>query len=284
MVEPQANGHTENGIKTISDEVKTQAEATKNEANDFFKAGKYDKALVLYSKAIELNPYVAAYYGNRSFCNIKMDFFGAALEDASSAIKLDKKYIKGYYRRASANMALGKFKLGLRDYEAVAKVCPKDKDAQKKFTECKKLVHQQAFAKAIEVDDTKVSIIDSLDLESMSIESSYDGPCLDENGKVTQEFMEKLLPYLKDQKKLHKKYAYQMLVNVKEYFETCESLIDVIIPKDKQLTVCGDVHGQFYDLLNIFTINGLPSEDNPYLFNGDFVDRGSFSVEEITRV
>ena len=42
------------------------------------------------------------------------------------------------------------------------------------------------------------------------IESSYDGPCLDENNKVTKEFMEKLLPYLKDQKKLHKKYAYQV--------------------------------------------------------------------------
>lgn len=73
--------------------------------------------------------------------------------------------------------------------------------------------------------------------------------------------------------------AFQILIDVKAYLQKQPSLVDIKVPDDKKFTVCGDIHGQYYDLMNIFALNGLPSETNPYLFNGDFVDRGSFSVE-----
>lgn len=44
-------------------------------------------------------------------------------------------------------------------------------------------------------------------------------------------------------------------------------------------TIVGDLHGNLKDLLSIFTKNGLPSEKNPYLFNGDIVDRGKYGLE-----
>jgi len=59
------------------------------------------------------------------------------------------------------------------------------------------------------------------------------------------------------------------------------SLQDIQFPEGGTFTIYGDIHGQYYDLLNIFSKVGLPSETNPCLFNGDFVDRGSFSVEVI---
>ena len=53
--------------------------------------------------------------------------------------------------------------------------------------------------------------------------------------------------------------------------------ISTAIPKC--FTVVGDLHGQLRDLVEIFRINGPPSSQNPYLFNGDLVDRGEFSLE-----
>lgn len=80
----------------------------------------FNAAIDLYTKAIEKNPNIAVYYANRSFAYLKIECFGYALTDATKAIELDKNYVKGFYRRAAANMSLGKWKEALKDYEYVS--------------------------------------------------------------------------------------------------------------------------------------------------------------------
>ncbi|KRX92187.1 Serine/threonine-protein phosphatase 5, partial [Trichinella pseudospiralis] len=269
-----------NADKTEMVENIAEAKRLRQEANECFKNEQYERAIELYSDALKYTPSDPQLLGNRSLANLRIELYGSALADATSAIEIDKGYVKGYYRRAQANMALGKFKLALMDYEAVVKVRPQDKDAKNKLAECRRIVKQLAFAKAISVETSEKSAVDSINLESITVEDDYEGPVL-EDGKVTLEFLEKLKETFKNQKRLHKKFAFSILIEIRKFFLEEPTLVDITVPKDKKFTICGDIHGQFYDLLNIFEINGPPSEENPYLFNGDFVDRGSFSVETV---
>lgn len=122
----------------------------------------------MYTAAIELDPKNAVYYANRSLAHLRQESFGSALEDGISAVKADPSYLKGYYRRAAAQMSLGKFKKALTDFEFVAKRRPNDKDAAMKYTECNKLVKRLAFAKAISNDVPEKTLAEmNSDLESI---------------------------------------------------------------------------------------------------------------------
>ena len=184
--------------------------------------------------------------------------------------------VQAYWRRGIANTAILNSQDALRDFKTVCRKEPNNRDAKIKLAECEKLVKKIQFLKAIEVEDPP-SAFEGLDLDSIEVDSSYDGVRLGD--EMTQEFIDDMIQRFKNGKKIHKKYVFQIIKAVRNIVYDEATMVEMEVAPETKLTVCGDTHGQFFDLLEIFRLNGFPSEKQGYLFNGDFVDRGSWSTE-----
>lgn len=112
-------------------------------------------------------------------------------------------------------------------------------------------------------------------------EAGYTGPRYEGPTSVTAQFIDSLIAMQEKGGLLPKRDAYLMVLDFIDILKKEPTLQDVSIPAGKALTVVGDLHGQYWDFMNILTLTGRPSADAPMIFNGDFVDRGSWSIEVI---
>uniref|UniRef100_A0A7S2YG96 protein-serine/threonine phosphatase n=1 Tax=Entomoneis paludosa TaxID=265537 RepID=A0A7S2YG96_9STRA len=281
-----------------------QITSLKDLGNEELQKGHYLKAIDYYSQGLELEPNHAVLLSNRAFVYIKIENYGLALQDAEASIQLDQTYAKAYYRRASANLALNHYKLARKDLKQVCLLKPKDRNARAKLQACEKAIKEEAFLKAIEAEHT-APLSQTYDPTTLVVNpKTYAGPqytttlpegiddeaLLFQPGQLPRSFVMECIEWMRNEKQVHKRYVARVLLACKPLMEATPSLMHIPIPKQgpkedmkPRLTVCGDTHGQFYDLLHIFeNVNdGYPSATNPYVFNGDFVDRGSFSLEVI---
>ena len=276
------------------DESLALAEKYKTEGNTFFSSNKFIEALEKYTQAINLKVETknnAIYYSNRAYVHLKLENYGSAIQDVNMAIKIDPEFSKAYHRRALAYFSLRKYDEALKDF-LLLKTKFNDKKIDDYIDRTRNAKKRKNFFEAFSSEGRgkPQHIIESF-LKTLKPSSDNNGIVFPEDGKINDEWVKTLIEKMKDmdnkksnkEKYIDKVYLLQMLLKVKKIFESQkEALIDVNIPIGEKFTVVGDLHGQFYDLLHIFEINGYPSEKNPYLFNGDYVDRGVFSLECVT--
>ncbi|ODQ78444.1 hypothetical protein BABINDRAFT_39180 [Babjeviella inositovora NRRL Y-12698] len=267
---------------------KEQALKLKEEGNAFLKHNNFDQAVEAYTQAIALDNTSAVLYLNRAQAHIKLENYGLTIADATSAIERDPDY---------------------RDLKLVLARSPGDVASKKLDREVTKILRQQAFSDAILGEDEK-GAIDLVDFDAMTVEATYDGPALEirtewidvvnsshkktrkVSVEMTREYIDNMVQRFKGGKQLPKKHAYAIVAAANEVLKGEASLVEIALATDTRdksashrlarahtLSVCGDTHGQFYDVLNIFEQFGAISETHAYLFNGDFVDRGSWSCE-----
>lgn len=96
----------------------------KLQGNQALKAGEYAEAETYYSKAIDADATVAAYWYNRSVARLRQRKWGESLSDADKAMSLDSQYVKAYTTKGAALNGLGRYEEEQAAYEAGLVVDP----------------------------------------------------------------------------------------------------------------------------------------------------------------
>lgn len=154
---------------------------------------------------------MAVYYSNRAYTNIKLENYGFAIDDAGEAINRDPNYAKGYYRRASALFALGRYKNALANFKRVLiiswminlaqvlELVPNDPDATEKYKLVQKIHKEKQLAEAISVESSlqqmtaqsfQEILVSKLNkcVLNKQVPESYTGPKLEEGQEITSEW------------------------------------------------------------------------------------------------
>ena len=125
---------------------------------------------------------------------------------------------------------------------------------------------------SINIDSIRISTIDG----SLG-QSEYELP----KGDITPAAAMEILEVYRSGGRLSLKSVQKILRVTYKSFKLVPNTTRVRISDDTKINVVGDIHGQLGDLLYILDEAGEPGPKNKFVFNGDFVDRGTNGVEVI---
>ncbi|RSH94241.1 hypothetical protein EHS25_004044 [Saitozyma podzolica] len=277
--------------KVVTDEDRAAALELKARANKAFAEKDFNLSIDYYTQAIARNPKEPTLWNNRAMSKGKLEEHGAAIADATKAISLNPRYAKAFYRRGLSYLAILRPTAAVPDFKMALGIEPGNRAIREQLDATRKLIRRIEFEKAISVGEAESTSSRCLKLISEGAcrldlsQKSEDMPLPlipdEPNGRYrpTESFVEGMIESFKKGGKVPKRVAWEIILGVKEIVEREKSLVEFTVPEGSTCDIIGDTHGQFFDVCNLLSMIKPPSDTHFLVFNGDLVDRGSWSVE-----
>ena len=233
--------------------------------NSAFQQNKYFEARDRYREAISLcdpnnKEALSVLQTNLATTEMRLDDPSAAIQSASLAIEINPGNAKAYLRRGEAYFTTSSFLDSYNDFLAAAKLFPNEKYYRERMESAKKAYNSKRLMEAMYREEEQPHNYEPIEIPAFN-----------------NQFAVQLHVDLKKDIKPKIQVFQKMLEDIKKINRELPNFVD--ISHKGTLYVVGDTHGQLQDVINIFETFGYPSSSTPYLFNGDYVDRGSQGVE-----
>ena len=243
----------------------------REQGNQYFRNKQYFDAEKCYIAAIaeaDQNDKrtLAILHTNLAYTQNQIEKVPLALENATKAIEYDNTYVKAYLRKSESNVNQLNFTDAYNDLVHACHLDPSSKEIRERIAQIKQKIDSQTIRRGFSTEETarpnRPKTPSYEPKETPVFDRDYAITLMSDMMKFKRPLTHVVNAMLDEMKAINKQLPNIVHINIK-----------------KQIRVVGDVHGQYQDFLQLFEKYGYPSSENQYLFNGDYVDRGSMGIE-----
>lgn len=216
------------------------------------------------------NKIMSILYTNRSITNFILNKERDAVIDATRGLYSDITNKDAFIARGKASLKMRNFESAYNDFIEALKLDPQSKYIFQLSNSTYSKIKEETVINEIKRNDYSIANYPYFPMQRKS-EKTFDFDKFSiRNAKEICKIVQKFeLP--------SKEVFYEILQRMVNLLNLLPNIVN--IEDAKEVIVVGDTHGQLQDVLNIFKVYGYPTPERPYLFNGDFVDRGSQGLE-----
>ncbi|OHS98291.1 hypothetical protein TRFO_35323 [Tritrichomonas foetus] len=218
-------------------------------------------------------------YYNRSLTHRYLQDTRSALADATQSLNFNPRNPLAYLQRAELLISIRNFKPAYSDLMEVARITHRPGLVKKKADAARLASIQQMLFENLKIQ-TNPYLANNLRPKPFPKVVQPKTALTFDFDNFSSDDAISLINELKEGKMLQEEDVSRMISKIRELHENLPNIVNIEKTRPNcVIKVVGDTHGQFQDLVYIFEHFGNPTSENPYLFNGDYVDRGSQGLE-----